>query len=225
MRSVSFRHGLSLRNRAFRGLGGWSGKPLHPPVASVAIGTTVAAVVLDVASIVRPTILAARELYRAGTFVLMVGQVFLGLAVLTGWWDRRRLTRKRTEVRNVSNAHAITMLAMATASFTDIVVRRGAYPDANHTPLVVVVLTLVVALLALAGGTLGGELTFEFGLGVEPRPDKRNAPRGARTEPRPRPADIPGDHASSPDQTSKTPTARARPSNRRPYRSTIEDAP
>jgi uncharacterized membrane protein len=173
VRSVSFKHGLSLRNRAFRGLGGWSGKPLHPSLASVAIGATVAAVVFDVASIAWGMARIGRELYRAGTFVLMVGQVFLGLAVLTGWWDRRQLTRKRTEVRHVANAHAITMLAMAAASLSDIVVRRAAYPDAHHTPVAVLVLTLTVGMLALIGGTLGGELTFEFGLAVEPRPEGR----------------------------------------------------
>jgi uncharacterized membrane protein len=164
---VSFSRGLSLRDREFRGLGGWSGKPLHPPLATVALGSAVVAIVLDVLSTSIGPEKLGRELYHAGTFALMVGQVGLALAVLTGWWDRRRLTRKHTEVRRVANAHGLTMLCMAGANVVDITVRRGVYPDARHTPVPVLLMSIVVALFALIGGTLGGELTFEFGLGVE----------------------------------------------------------
>jgi uncharacterized membrane protein len=166
--SLSFRRGLRLRDREFRGLGGWSGKPLHPPLAAVALGSVVVATVLDVVSTAIGSGTLGRELYRAGTFALMVGQVGLALAVLTGWWDRRRLTRKYTVVRRVANAHGLTMLCMAGANVVDIIVRRGVYPDARHSPVPVLLITIVVALFALIGGTLGGELTFDFGLGVEP---------------------------------------------------------
>jgi uncharacterized membrane protein len=160
--------GLRLRGREFRGLGGWQGKPLHPSLASVAIGTTVAAVVFDVASALSagpPSL--GRELYRSATFVLMLGQFFIGLAVLTGWWDRRRLTVKATMIRGAANAHAWVMVLFGGLSFCDILIRRGLYPDAEQPPALVLAVTLATGILALVGGTLGGALTFEDGLAVE----------------------------------------------------------
>jgi hypothetical protein len=76
---LSFR-GLRVRGRVFRGLGGWDGKPLHAPLASVPIGTTVAAAIFDSGSRIE----SSRELYRAATAVLIIGQLFVALATLTG---------------------------------------------------------------------------------------------------------------------------------------------
>ena len=83
------------------------------------------------------------------------------------WWDRRRLTAKATGVRGVANAHAWVMVAFGGLSFCDILLRRGLYPDADHTPALVVGVTLATGMLAVIGGTLGGSLTFEEGLAVE----------------------------------------------------------
>jgi uncharacterized membrane protein len=167
MSNVSFRPALDLRNREFRGLGGWKGKPLHPPLAAVPIGAAVAVTIFDVVSVLVPSDeTLGRELYRAGTFTLIAGQAFVALAVLTGWWDRRRL-RRGSEPRKVANAHGWTMLAMGAAAFGDIVIRRGVYPSAPHTPAAVLGLTLTVMALTIVGGTLGGELVFHSAVGVE----------------------------------------------------------
>src|SRR5262245_25052644 len=171
MSNVSFRRALDLRRREFRGLGGWKGKPLHPSLAAVPIGAAVAVTIFDVFSVLVPSDeILGRELYRAGTFTLIVGQLFLALAVLTGWWDRRRL-RRRNEPRKVANAHGWTMLAMGAVSFGDIVVRRGVYPSAPHTPGAVLGLTVTLIALTIVGGTLGGELVFDHAVRVEAAED------------------------------------------------------
>lgn len=38
MRHFSFRPALTMRGRAFKGLRGWAGKPLHPPLTDIPIG-------------------------------------------------------------------------------------------------------------------------------------------------------------------------------------------
>ena len=132
------------------------------------MGTTVAALAFDMTSaLATGSASLDRELYRAATFVLMVGQLAVPLAVLTGWWDRRRLTRKETAVRAATNAHAWLMLAFGAVSFFDLVLRRNVHPHAVHTPAIVLATTITLGLLAVLGGTLGGSLTFDQGLGVE----------------------------------------------------------
>jgi uncharacterized membrane protein len=180
--SLSF-SGLGLSGRRFRGLGGWDGKPLHPPLAAVPLGTTVATVVFDLVSRLFAGPPLARELYRSATFTLIVGQIFIALAVLTGWWDRRRLTRKATDRRHSANAHAWLMLAFGALGFCEILVRNVAYHDARHTPLAVLAMTIGLGGLAVLGGTLGGALTFEHGLAVErTKETAAQSSHGARTD-------------------------------------------
>jgi len=167
-RAISFR-GLRLRGRRFAGLAGWDGKPLHPSLAAVPLGAAVAAAIFDVGS----TLSSSRELYRAATLVLLVGQGFTALAVLTGWWERRRLTWPGSQVRGSVNAHGWMMLGFGAVTFVDLGLRRSVYPNSGHTPALALALTLLVLALAVLGGTLGGALVFEDGLAVEGRADER----------------------------------------------------
>ena len=52
MRRLSFRPALTIRGRTFKGLRGFAGKPLHPPLTDIPVGAYMIAAVLDVISIV-----------------------------------------------------------------------------------------------------------------------------------------------------------------------------
>ena len=51
-RTFSIRPTLTMRGRTFKGLRGWSGKPLHPPLTDVPIVAYVLAALFDVASVI-----------------------------------------------------------------------------------------------------------------------------------------------------------------------------
>ena len=52
MRHFSFRPSLTVRGRRFKGLRGWAGKPLHPPLTDIPIGAYLLAAAFDVISTV-----------------------------------------------------------------------------------------------------------------------------------------------------------------------------
>ena len=107
MRTFSFRPALTLRGRTFKGLRGWAGKPLHPPLTDVPVGAYILAAAFDVISFVGGDDEAwARDFYRAASFALIGGAVVSVLAALTGFWDWKRSTEKGTQARRTVNAHA-----------------------------------------------------------------------------------------------------------------------
>ena len=62
MRHFSFRPSITLRGRTFKGLRGWAGKPLHPPLTDVPVGAYMLAATFDLISFV--DCLAAKDDYR-----------------------------------------------------------------------------------------------------------------------------------------------------------------
>ena len=52
MRKLSFRPALTMRGRKFKGLRGWAGKPLHPPLTDVPVGAYMLVAAFDVISYV-----------------------------------------------------------------------------------------------------------------------------------------------------------------------------
>ena len=112
MRHYSFRPALTLRGRKVKGLRGWAGKPLHPPLTDVPVGAYMLAAAFDVISVVGRSNAWARDFYRAGTFTLVGGAAVSLLAALTGFWDWLRSTEVGTQARRTVNAHATTMLTV-----------------------------------------------------------------------------------------------------------------
>ena len=167
MRSLSFRPSLTLRGRAFKGLRGWAGKPLHPPLTDVPVGAYVLVAAFDVLSFTGQDETWARDLYRAGGFTLLGGAFVSLFAVLTGFWDWLKSTQKGTQARRTVNAHAWTMVAVTTLVAVDLLVRWFADDDALHTPGRVLALSLGVAALTFVGGTIGGSLAYDYGFNVE----------------------------------------------------------
>jgi uncharacterized membrane protein len=167
MRHFSFRPALTFRGRTFKGLRGWSGKPLHPPLTDIPIGAYLLAATFDVISFVGQDQEWARDFYRAGTFALVAGAVVSLLTALTGFWDWLRSTEPGTQARRTANAHAISMVTVTVLVLVNIALRVLAYPDDRYSGGVVLVLSLVTAVPLVVGAALGGHLVFEHGFNVE----------------------------------------------------------
>lgn len=167
MRMLSFRPALTFRGRKFKGLRGWAGKPLHPPLTDVPVGAYMLVAAFDAISFVGQDQEWARDFYRAGTFCLVGGAVVSLLAALTGFWDWLKSTQKGTQARRTVNAHAWTMVAVTLLVLAEIALRWFLYDGDDHTGAVALALSLLVALLTTVGGSIGGSLAYDYGFNVE----------------------------------------------------------
>jgi uncharacterized membrane protein len=168
MRTFSIRPTLTLTGRTFKGLRGWSGKPLHPPLTDIPIAAYVLAAVFDVVSVVGGDARGwAHDFWRAGTFVFVGGAVVSVLAALTGLVDARSSSEAGTQARRTINAHAATMVTVTVLALVDIVWRLDRYHAATVTPIGIMVLSLVVAGLVSLGAMFGGTLVYDYGFNVE----------------------------------------------------------
>jgi uncharacterized membrane protein len=167
MRALSFRPSLTFRGRKFKGLRGWAGKPLHPPLTDVPVGAYLLAAGFDVISMLGQDQEWARDFYRAGTFTLVGGAVVSLLAALTGFWDWLKSTEKGTQARRTVNAHAWTMVAVTVVVLVAIGLRLFAFDGDSHTGPLALALSLVAAALTTIGGTIGGSLAYDYGFNVE----------------------------------------------------------
>jgi uncharacterized membrane protein len=169
MRRFTFRPSLTVSGRKFKGLRGWAGKPLHPPLTDIPVGAYLFAAAFDVLSIAlhssHPA--AARELFVAGTWTMLGGAAVSVLAALTGWADWHRSSEPGTQARRTVNAHAITMIAVTLLVLTELALRGLGWSDRASAPGLVVTMSVVVALLVTVGATIGGTLVFDYGFNVE----------------------------------------------------------
>jgi uncharacterized membrane protein len=159
---------LRLRGRKNKGLRGLAGKPLHPPLTDVPITAYLFAAVFDVLSLALHDGHAAlsRELFHAGTWLLIGGAAVSLLAALTGWADWHRSSQPGTQARRTINTHAVLMLTVTGLVLVDLVVRL-AQLDAGRTPVSCVVLSVLAAGLVSVGATYGGSLVYDYGFNVE----------------------------------------------------------
>lgn len=167
MRALSFRPSLTMRGRKFKGLRGWAGKPLHPPLTDIPVGAYMLVAAFDLISFAGQDQEWARDFYRAGTFTIIGGAIAGVLAALTGFFDWLRSTEKGTQARRTVNAHAWTMVTVTLVVLVDIALRWFVYDGDPHTGAAVLVLSLVAALLTVLGGTIGGSLAYDYGFNVE----------------------------------------------------------
>jgi uncharacterized membrane protein len=167
VRKLSVRPSFTIRGRKFKGLRGWAGKPLHPPLTDIPIGAYLIGAALDVISFVGQDERWATEVYRAGTYVFTAGLAVSVFAALTGFWDWLRSTEPGTQARRTANAHGLTMVTVTVIVLADVLLRWFAYYDDAHTGVVILVLSVVAALLVSAGAAIGGELVYDYGFNVE----------------------------------------------------------
>jgi uncharacterized membrane protein len=169
MRHFTFRPPLTLSGRKFRGLRGLSGKPFHPPLTDVPITAYLFAAAFDILSLALRNSYAgaARELYVAGTWLVLGGATVSLLAALTGWADWHRSSEPGTQARRTVNAHAIIMLSATALTLIELALRALALHDRPHTPLIVALFSVAVAVLISIGATYGGSLVYDYGFNVE----------------------------------------------------------
>ena len=172
MRKFSVRPTLTLRGRTFKGLRGWSGKPLHPPLTDIPITAYIFAAAFDVFSVVGGKHHTwAKELWHAGTFLFIGGAAVSLLAALTGLWDAWKSSEAGTQARRTINTHATIMITVTVLALVDIAWRLNDYHTKLIAPVGIMVLSVVVAALVSVGATFGGSLVFEYGFNVEAASD------------------------------------------------------
>ena len=169
MRHFTFRPALTLSGRKYKGLRGWAGKPLHPPLTDVPVTAYLFAAVFDVLSIALHGShhAVARQLFVAGSWTILGGAAVSLLTALTGWADWHRSSEPGTQARRTINAHAITMIVVTVLVLVDVLTRFTAFRDRGYAPVVIVVLSVVAALLVSLGATIGGSLVYDYGFNVE----------------------------------------------------------
>lgn len=179
-RLFSIRPGMSIRGRKFKGLRGWAGKPFHPPLTDFPIVAYILAAIFDVFSYAlhqqagRET---SRDLFVAGTFVIIAGAIGSLGAILTGFWDwwkgvERDFSSgpigmaKHTQVWRTINWHMTIMLTVTAIVFVDIVVRLN-QDQSGFAQLSTTVLSVIAALLVFYGSLYGGSLVYDYQFNVE----------------------------------------------------------
>jgi uncharacterized membrane protein len=168
MRKFSVRPTLTFRGRKFKGLRGWSGKPAHPPLTDFPIAAYIFAAVFDLLSAIGGKHHAwARELWHAGTFLVVGGVAISVLTALTGLWDTWKSSEAGTQARRTINTHATIMVTVTVLAIADMAWRLSDYHTELVTPVGILVLSLVIGLLVSLGATFGGSMVYEYGFNVE----------------------------------------------------------
>ena len=168
MRKFSIRPTLTLKGRTFKGLRGFSGKPLHPPLTDFPIAAYVLAAVFDVISAIAGSDhTLARELWHAGTFTFIGGVAVSIFAALSGLVDAMKKSEAGTQVRRTINTHATIMITVTVLALGDLAWRLSEYHTATVTPAWIAFLSVVIAGLVSLGAMFGGSLVFEHGFNVE----------------------------------------------------------
>jgi uncharacterized membrane protein len=168
MRKYSVRPAITLRGRQFKGLRGFAGKPFHPPLTDIPIGAYVLAAALDVLSVIGGSGHAwSREMWHAATFVFVGGAIVSVFTALTGFVDWLRSSEAGTQARRTANTHASIMVTVTVLALVNIVLRLNGYHTHASTPVGIMVLSVVIAVLVSWGATYGGTLVFDYGFNVE----------------------------------------------------------
>jgi uncharacterized membrane protein len=157
-----------MKGRTFKGLRGWSGKPLHPPLTDIPIAAYVLAAVFDLLSVAGGQDHTwARDLWRAGTYSFVGGAAVSVLAALTGLWDAWKSSEAGTQARRTINTHATIMVTVTVLALADIAWRLSVHDTEPVTPVGIAVLSVVIALPVAVGATFGGSLVYDYGFNVE----------------------------------------------------------
>ncbi len=168
MKKFSIRPTLTIKGRTFKGLRGWSGKPFHPPLTDLPIAAYILAATFDVISVIGGDDNGwAGEFWHAGTFLFVAGAAVSVLAAITGLWDAWKSSEAGTQARRTINTHATIMIVVTALAFANTFWRLIEYNTQPNTPIAIMILSIIVAVLVSIGATFGGALVFEYGFNVE----------------------------------------------------------
>jgi len=168
MRKLSVRPAITLKGRKFKGMRGYAGKPFHPPLTDIPIGAYVIAAVLDVISVIGGSKHAwAHDTWHAATYVFIGGAIVSVFTALTGLFDWMRSSEPGTQALRTANTHALIMVTVTVLVLVDIALRLNSYHTDFHTPVGIMILSVVIAALVSWGATYGGSLVFDYGFNVE----------------------------------------------------------
>ena len=173
----SIKPSLTLRGREFRGLRGWAGKPLHPPLTDFPIVCYVLVAVFDVISYFGASGSIARDFFVSSTFVIVAGAIVSLGTALTGFWDWwKGMDRhpssgfpgkaKHTQVWRTANWHMTVMLTVTGIVIADIIVRLLQFDEAN-SGFSTMILSILAGALVSYGATYGGSLVYDYQFNVE----------------------------------------------------------
>jgi uncharacterized membrane protein len=154
------------RDRKFQGLSGFEGKPFHPPLTDVPVGAYVIAPLLDVVAFVGRDRSWAEDLHVAAGYTLLAGAIFSVLTIVTGLSDWLRM-RAGSEVRRISNSHALVMVTVSALVFADLMIRFSTAD--RSTSGAQLALGIAILVLVTIGAAIGGSLVFDKGFKVRAR--------------------------------------------------------
>ena len=173
---------LTLKGRHFKGIRGWSGKPLHPPLTDIPIAAYLLAAVFDVISYIAargdasPGNGVAHDFFVAANFVIIAGAVGSVGAAVTGFWDWWKGvdreppglfgSAQHTQVWRTMNWHMTVMLTVTALVIVDILVRLSGSVT-SHATLPPTILSVVAAVLVSYGAIYGGALVYDYQFNVE----------------------------------------------------------
>jgi uncharacterized membrane protein len=161
---------------------------VHPPFTDFPLAGYVFAAAFDLASAAGGSQHQwSRQLWHAGTFVLVAGLAICLITMGTGFADLiRYLPRTPAAVRLVAG-HICVMAAVFMVGAGDLAWRLSDDSRVAVAPPGIVALSVAAAIAACAGAFLGGKLVFAHGVGVAPAgpPElaESPAPAGARQPP------------------------------------------
>jgi uncharacterized membrane protein len=185
-------HPVGPAKRPTTSLAGKYGHPLHPALVAVPIGAWTASVVLDVGSRLAGSPASAATASHAAWWLLAIGVIGAVAAATIGFLDLVAIP-PGTRAWRTGLAHMSCNLAATVLFAVGWVVRRDDVGPAGGTSWGHLLLSVVALALLGAGGFLGGELAYRYGVRVADEGTQASGfvpPAGRAAQPRADQADL-----------------------------------
>ena len=140
------------------------GHPLHPMLSDFPLVFLLLWAAMDVAAIE----LGSAMLWGLARWALVAGLVAGGLTATAGFIDYLGVGQSKPRAVRTATAHLTVMVSVVSVALVDLVFRTPVLPDGTGRWLELAA-AVVVAGGLVAGGWLGGQLVFHYGVGVDER--------------------------------------------------------